>query len=198
MVPRPRPPRDSPAARAAALTIAAGLVALGRPGPARADGPDGEGAIYGQAITGALLLGYAIELAIPDVRLELGPGGHRWALAFPLVVHGRPLAVGEDRALGFEHFAELQYQPAREARRFALGERLVLFDRAEPGPLAPVVEVGGLLGEDGSGGFFGAGVVLGDPELGVTFGLIGRLIVTESERRGDLAIDLQLPLGLDL
>ena len=146
---------------------------------------------------GFIAVAFVTELLIPDVRLELGADDHGWALSWPIVLTSVKVIRGDAVGLGLHPFFEPQYQPTREALRLAGGARALLIRPHSDFQCAPLVEGGGLVGQDGSGWFAGGGLVLGAPEIGVTFGLVGRMIETGEERRYDLALDFQMPLTSD-
>ncbi len=167
------------------------LVVLGIAGPAQADNG------MGDIVRGMMTLGFLAELGVPDARLVLGAEDHHWVLSWPIVFTSVKVVRGDRVGLGLHPFVEPQYQPTREAARLVGGVRANLFRRDSEFQAAPLLEAGGLVGQDGSGWFAGAGLALGVPEVGITFGLVGRATTTDEERRYDLALDLQLPLTSD-
>ena len=160
-------------------------------GPARAD--NGMGGI----VRGFAAAGFVAELGIPDMRLVFGADDHRWVVSWPIVFTSAKLVRGDSLGIALHPFVEPQFQPTREAFRLGGGGRLLLFERKDEFQVAPLLEGGGLFGQDGSGWFGGAGLAIGVPEVGITFGLIGRVTDTDEERRYDVALDLQLPLTSD-
>jgi len=172
--------------RAAAVLVAIALVAHGA--DARADNG------LGDIVRGFIAALFITEALVPDVRLVFGPDDHRWELAWPIVVATLPAVRGDSVGLSLHPFVEPQYQKTRDALRLAGGLRAILYSRKEDFQLAPLVEAGALGGSDGSGWFAGAGLAVGDPELGVTFALVGRAVDTDQERRYSIGFDLQLPL----
>ncbi len=174
--------------RRAAVVFLVALALGADGGTARADNG------LGDIVRGVVAVLFIGEALIPDVRLVLGPDDHRWELAWPVVLATLPAVRGDSIGLSLHPFIEPQYQPARDALRVGGGLRGVLYSRNEDFQLAPLVEVGALGGSDGSGWFAGAGVGLGNPELGVTFSLVGRAVDTDEERRFSIGFDLQLPL----
>ena len=146
---------------------------------------------------GFIAVAFVTELLIPDIRLELGADDPGWALSWPIVFTSVKVVRGDSVGIGLQPFVEPQYRTTREAFRLLGGGRAILFQRDPEFQLAPLVEAGGLFGQDGSGWFAGGGLVLGAPEIGVTFGLVGRMIETGEERRYDLALDFQMPLTSD-
>jgi len=157
-------------------------------GTARADNG------LGDIVRGFIAAMFVTEALVPDVRLVIGPEDHRWELAWPIVVATLPVVRGDSVGLSLYPFVEPQVQRARDALRIAGGMRAMLYSRNQDLQLAPLVEVGALGGSDGSGWFAGAGLAVGDPELGVTFALIGRAVDTDEENRATIGFDLQLPL----
>jgi hypothetical protein len=148
----------------------------------------------GDIVRGFIAAMFVTEALIPDVRLVFGPDDHRWELAWPIVVATLPAVRGDRIGLSLHPFVEPQYQKTRDALRLAGGLRAVLYSRNEDVQLAPLFEAGALGGSDGSGWFAGAGLGIGDPELGVMFALVGRAVDTDEENRATLGFDLQLPL----
>ena len=146
-------------------------------------------------IEGVVTTGVVLELAVPDVRLVFGADDHRWVLSWPIAVTSVALTPGETWGVALSPFIEPQYQPTRDAMRIGGGVRATLFRQDQEFQASPIVEAGGLAGQDGSGWFAGGGLVIGAPELGITFGLVGRVVETDQERRYDLALDFQLPLS---
>ena len=144
---------------------------------------------------GMVKTAFVLELGIPDARLVFGAEDHRWVLSWPIAFTSVALTPGETWGVGLVPFVEPQYQPTREAARVGGGVRATLFRQDREFQASPLVEAGGLIGQDGSGWFAGGGLAIGVPELGVTFGLVGRMVETDQERRYDLALDLQLPLS---
>jgi hypothetical protein len=174
--------------RRPATVILAFALASADIGAARAD--NGLGGI----VRGFVAILFITEALVPDVRLVIGPDDHRWELAWPIVVATLPAVRGDTIGLSLHPFVEPQYQPARDALRLAGGLRAILYSRNQDFQLAPLFEVGALGGSDGSGWFAGGGLAVGDPELGVTFALVGRAVDTDEERRYAIGFDLQLPL----
>jgi hypothetical protein len=150
-----------------------------------------------EAIGGAAKAALVAEIAIPDFRYEIAGDAHRWTLSFPIVVASEKLVHGDNWGLRINPFLEPQYQRSTDAYRGALGARLLLYPSKEDFTWALITEGGLLAGTDGSGGFVGGGFALGVPDIGVTFGLVGRLVQTSEERRSDFALDLQIPIGSD-
>jgi hypothetical protein len=169
----------------------AGLTLVVSAGAARADNG------LGDLARGAIATVFVAEVLVPDVRLVLGPDDHRWELAWPVVLANLLPVRGESVGLAVLPFLEPEVQPARGALRLAAGVRTLLYSRSIDFQLAPFVELGGVAGEDGTGWFAGAGLALGDPELGITFGLLGRAVQTDQEQRAVIGFDLQLPLSSD-
>ncbi len=176
--------------RGRASLVTAALLAAA-PFPAAADnGMVGiaEGVMAGTFVT---------ELGIPDVRMVFGADDHRWVLSWPIVFTSVKVVRGDVVGIGLHPFVEPQVQPTRDALRVLGGARATLFRRDDDFQAAPLVEGGGLVGQDGSGWFAGAGLCLGVPELGITFGLVARVNRTDEEDRYDLALDFQMPLTSD-
>ena len=172
--------------RASGLAVAMVLAATGTAAAENGMGPLFEGFV---------LTGFTLELGIPDARLVFGAEDHRWVLSWPIVFTSLKVVRGETVAVGLLPFIEPQYQPTREAVRVGAGVRATLFRRDRDLQALPLLEAGGLIGQDGSGWFAGGGLAIGVPDLGITFGLVGRVVTTDSERRYDLALDFQLPLS---
>lgn len=173
--------------RPAVILLAFALVAADS-GAVRAD--NGMGGI----VRGFVAMLFITEALIPDVRLVVGPDDHHWELAWPIVLATLPAVRGDSIGLSLYPFLEPQVQPARDAVRVAGGLRAMLYSRNQDFQLAPLFEVGALGGSDGSGWFAGGGLALGDPELGITFVLLGRAVDTDEEQRYSIGFDLQLPL----
>jgi len=171
--------------------VAAAALIAGVPIPAVADNG------MAQIAEGIVGLGFVTELLLPDVRLVLGTEDHLFAFSWPIVLTSVKVIRGDAVRFGLHPFVEPQYQPTREALRLAGGARALLFRSHSDFQFAPLVEGGGLVGQDGSGWFAGGGVCLGVPELGITFGLVARVNQTDEERRYDLALDFQMPLTSD-
>jgi hypothetical protein len=172
----------------AVLAVAAVMAASGTAAAENGMGPLFEGVVT---------TGFVLELGIPDARLVFGADDHRWVLSWPIVFTSLKVVRGETVAVGLLPFVEPQYQATREAVRIGGGVRATLFRRDREFQAVPLLEAGGLIGQDGSGWFAGGGLAVGVPELGVTLGLVGRVVTTDSERRYDLALDFQLPLSSD-
>jgi len=149
----------------------------------------------GDIVRGFVAALFITEALIPDVRLVVGPDDHHWELAWPIVLATLPAVRGDSIGLSLYPFLEPQVQPARDAVRVAGGLRAMLYSRNQDFQLAPLFEVGALGGSDGSGWFAGGGLALGDPELGITFALLGRAVDTDEEQRYSIGFDLQLPLA---
>ena len=155
----------------AVLSSAAVLVATA----GRAGADNGMGGI----VRGMMAAGFVAELGIPDMRLVFGADDHRWVVSWPIVFTSAKLVRGDALGIALHPFVEPQFQPTREALRIGGGARLLLFSRKEEFQVAPLVEGGGLFGQDGSGWFAGGGLAIGVPEVGITFGLIGRVTDTD-------------------
>ena len=171
--------------------VAAAALVAGAPVPAAADNG------MGQIAEGIIGLGFVSELLIPDLRLVIGADDHLFALSWPIVLASVKVVRGDAVGLGLHPFVEPQWQPTREALRLAGGARLLLFRPESEVQFAPLIEGGGLAGQDGSGWFAGGGLCLGVPELGIAFGLVARVNRTDEEDRFDLALDFQMPLTSD-
>ena len=168
------------------MAITFGVAVAGMP-LARADeaNPWGNGDGMGRT---ALVL----ELLIPDFRVEHSFTFHatRWTAAVPFAVQ-----VGHLGPIAFNTVAEIQYVIGDSVWRGSLGERLMFRENDGDGRLMPIVELTGVYGQDGYGGALGLGYVYGFWTQGASFGVIGRAVVTDRDRRADLALDLQIPFN---
>lgn len=153
-------------------------------------------AAHADQLEGAGHLLAAIELLIPDVRFERSftESSNRWVVSFPVAIHGGHVALGA-AGLVFNHVAEVQYQVTSSALRGLLGERMLFHSSERRDALMPFVEASALVGQDGSGAVLGGGISWGDRTAGVTMGLVVRYVLTGDERRGDVALDVQIPLN---
>ena len=164
--------------------------------PAHADGPDNLGA----AVGGLAVLG---ELAVPDLRIEQGltSDDRGWVLAWPLPLRVDTVSL-RGAHLALAHTLEYQLALGRSVHRGLAVERASLLP-AESGARSrwsPIVEVGGVLGEDGAGLVLGLGVGravrLGDEGALTALASIVRFVWTNADARVDLSVDLlQLPLS---
>lgn len=139
-----------------------------------------------------------VEAVIPDVRYEYSftESSNRFVLSLPVAWHATYVELGKDTAVGFVHVGEAQWQGTNNEWRGLLGERVALdfVDRFRG--FGPMIEVSGVLGTDGYGVVLGTGIVWGFAAAGLTFGLVGRYVITDNERRADIALDLMLPLNM--
>lgn len=137
------------------------------------------------------------ELVIPDVRREVpfGDAGPRWVLSWPIVPVSIALQEYRDSPHGIRlaPFGEPQLRCSGElpGLRFAAGARMTWFRDG----LSPSLEGGAVVGDDGAGGFAGVGAGLGSFTEKATLSLVTRFVMTTDERRVDLALDVQFPLG---
>lgn len=175
-------------------SLALVAVLTGVPSLARADGD--------VALHGAFWWIRTLELVIPDVRFERSftADEDRFVLSLPLVIRAGHVNLGSSASLAFNHFAELQYQVTHNEWRGVVGERVLLGKHVPDAwtyvdAWMPFLEAGALLGSDGSGGVIGAGLGYGDVHAGLSFGVVVRFVVTNEERRGDIALDLQFPFN---
>lgn len=145
------------------------------------------------------------ELIVPDLRLELASGDKRLVFAVPVAYTVASPRIAGRFGATLVGFAEPQLRVTGDTSLRALaGGRLYLHAHA---PLPDVweagsgfgllVEAGGLVGQDGSGGFAGAGIAYGDLPFGVSIALVSRLALTTEENRVDFALDFQVPLNLE-
>jgi hypothetical protein len=139
-----------------------------------------------------------LEAVIPDVRYEYSftESSKRYVLSLPVAWHATHVELGTETALGFIHVGEAQWQGTNNEWRGLLGERVTLDLLDRLSGFGPMVEVSGLLGTDGYGVVLGTGIVWGYAAAGITFGLVGRYVITDNERRADIALDLMLPLNM--
>lgn len=178
-------------ARSVAPTLALAL-ALAR--PAHADKWDELGLALG-----------LIETLIPDLRVErsVTADDTRLIYAFPIALHHGGVPIGRRYGLSFTSFGEVQLHGGDEAVRGLLGERAYLHPRRDGTVLIPLVELGGLVSGDDAGGMLGLGLAFALPHtwprigLSPTLGLVVRAVKTDRETRGDVAIDVQIPIALD-
>ena len=177
-------------ARRTALAIAALVCSLGAVRPARAD--NGMKALA----EGAAAVAVGSEILIPEVRFVVGADDHRWLLSWTVVPTTVRLVHTDLIGLSLQPFFEPQYAPGRDALRFVVGGRTLLYrPRGALIQISPLLEAAALAGSDGSGGFAGAGIAAGNAELGIALAAVGRAVWTiDGERRGDFALDLTLPL----
>lgn len=138
------------------------------------------------------------ELVVPDVRFEASftgadEGDTRWVLSWPLVVHVGEL--GTTAGLSVNLFGEGQYQYGRGAVRGVVGGRALVFTREDGADeRSPLFEAGAVIGGDGYGGMIGVGYGINARREGTSLGVVVRAVVTGDEVRGDIALDVHLPL----
>ena len=168
-------------------------VLTGTTSVARADGD--------VAMAGIPRMLFTVELLIPDLRFERSftVEDDRVVVSIPVAMRTGHVRIGGASGIVFSHFAELQYQVRHSEFRGVLGERMMIHG-AQPAPeltgIMPFIEAGALLGSDGSGALVGGGLAWGDGMAGAAVGVVVRFVVTNEERRGDIAFDFQMPFNL--
>ena len=146
----------------------------------------------GNVVVGAMVL---LEPVLPELRVELDT-----SLDDPVATIGLPLGVGLPYRLdpsGFDVqgtagvFVEPQFQLAERVWR-GLGGLEASIGHGDQQILGLLAEVGGVVGEDGSGGFVGVALVpFGQPEVGLRFCCLGwRALLTTEGTRHQLYLDL--------
>lgn len=135
-----------------------------------------------------------VEIAVPDLHLELRDDGHvPLVLAWPMHAGIDWGALARSRYVALTIFLEPAVVPIRGAARLSVGSRVGLRLGGDDDEVSPGIfcEAGALTATDGHGGFVGAGVggiiVSDNATLG---GLNYRYVMTTEAPRHDFGLDL--------
>jgi hypothetical protein len=153
------------------------------------------------AMAGVPRMLWTIELLIPDARFEhsFTADDDRFVLSVPVAMRAGHVGIGSASGILFNHFGEVQYQVTHREFRAVLGERMLMHGAQPPPDLTgvmPFLEAGALIGSDGSGAMAGGGLAWGDGMAGAAVGVVVRFVVTNVDRRGDVACDFQIPFNV--
>lgn len=184
------------------LVLIGGSAPAGASKPTTADDEDRPPHVTHSPILLGVISGIAVEVAIPDVRYEwVDEGDNGWTLSWP--VHLVQHRIGRTH---LSLFGEPQLRVTGDNQLRVLGGIRMTTIPLAGVPFGLLVEVGGLWGEDGNGGFVGGGIAWDMVDAASeddsfpalpTLSLVYRQVFTGGIDRGDLALDMML-FGIDL